>query len=186
MDDLMSDLETKEEQPLLPEKMLFTQRWLWGEKGLYRGIGLAPKVISPETREKELRVRRTFFRIHQATGLLAAGGMLAQGIIGPRLYKGNLQVRELHESVAVGTNILYGATALMAFTAPPPMVNRRKFDNIKLHKALSVVHLSGMIATNVLAGQAGEGKVSKKWHRAAALTTFGAYTAAIVSIKLEF
>ncbi len=187
MDDLMTDIQAEEtNQSLLPEKMLFTQRWLWGEKGLYRGIGIAPKQLTAETRERELKVRRTFFRIHQAAGFIAAGGMLAQGIIGPKLYRGEFQIRDLHESVALGTNIAYGTTALMAFTAPPPMVNRKKFDNIKLHKMLSVVHLSGMIATNVLAEQASDGNINKKWHRAAALTTFGAYTAAIVSIKLEF
>ena len=187
MDDLLGDMEEgTEEVKLLPDRMLFTQRMLWGEKGLYRGIGIAPKVLTAETRERELKVRRTFFRIHQATGLLAAGGMLAQAIIGPKLYKGNFQIRDLHEGVALGTNIAYGTTALMAFTSPPPMVNRRKFDNIKLHKILSAVHISGMIATNVLAEQVSDGNVNKKWHRAAAVTTFGAYAAAIASIKLEF
>jgi hypothetical protein len=74
----------------------------------------------------------------------------------------------------------------MAFTSPPPLVNRKKFDNIKLHKILSGVHLSGMVATNILSEKASENLKYKPWHRAAAFTTFGAYTAAIVSIKLEF
>lgn len=187
LEDLMTDLEEDSvEQVYLPERMLFTQRMLWGEKGLYRGIGFAPKVLTVETREKELKARRTMFKIHQATGLLAAGGMIAQAILGPKLYNGNIAIRNAHEKVALGTNVLYGTTALMAFTAPPPMVNRRKFDNIKLHKLLSIVHLSGMITTNVLAYKEGEGKVNKKWHRAAAITTFGAYAAAIASIKFEF
>lgn len=187
LDDLMGDM-TADETPtsLLPERMLFTQKIFWGEKGLYRGIGLAPKVLTIETREKELKARRTIFKFHQALGLLAAGGMIAQSILGPKLYNGNFDIRNTHKKVATGTNILYGTTALLAFTAPPPMVNRKKFDNIKLHKILSAVHLSGMITTNVLAHQAGQGKVDKKWHRAAAITTFTAYTAAIASIKFEF
>jgi hypothetical protein len=186
VDDLLSEIPQPQQVSLLPEKMLFSQRLLWGEKGLYRRVGIAPKQLTPETREMELKVRRTFFRIHQITGFLAAGGMLAQGIIGSRLYKGDFQAQNLHRYVALATNIEYGTTALMAFTAPPPMINRKKFDNIKLHKALAVVHLSGMVATNVLGNQASEGNVNKQWHRAAALTTFGAYTAAIVSVKLEF
>ena len=60
------------------------------------------------------------------------------------------------------------------------------FDNIKLHKILSVVHLSGMITTNVLSEQAGKNVDMKKWHRAAGMTTFAAYAAAIASIKFEF
>ncbi|TBX23323.1 hypothetical protein [Jiulongibacter sediminis] len=186
-DDLLGEIdEEMEEAPLLPERMLFTQRMLWGERGLYRGIGFAPKELTAESREKELKARRTMFKIHQATGFLAAGGMVAQAIIGPKLYNGNFQIRDLHEKVALGTNIAYGTTAVMALTSPPPMVNRKKFDNIKLHKILAVVHLSGMVATNVLAHQASEGNVNKNWHRAAAITTFGAYAAAIASIKFEF
>jgi len=187
LDDLLFDIKAEEEEPVyLPKKMLFSQRMLWGEKGLYRGIGLAPKVLTAETREKELRARRTMFKIHQATGLLAAAGMITQAILGPKLYNGNFGIRNAHKRVALGTNIVYGTAALLSFTSPPPMVNRKKFDNIKLHKLLSIVHLSGMVATNVLANQASEGKVNKKWHRAAAVTTFGAYVAAIASIKFEF
>lgn len=186
-DDLLREMEEEtEETPLLPDRMLVTQRLLWGEKGLYRAIGFAPKQLTAETRERELKVRRTMFKIHQATGFLAAGGMLAQAIIGPKLYNGNFGIRELHEGVALGTNIAYGTTAIMSLTSPPPMVNRKKFDNIKLHKILAGVHLSGMVATNILAHQAGKGNVNKNWHRAAAITTFSAYAAAIASIKFEF
>jgi len=187
LEDLMADIEEDVKEPVyFPEKMLFTQRMLWGEKGLYRGIGFAPKIITVETREKELRARRIMFKIHQTTGLLAAAGMITQAILGPKLYSGNSGIRNAHKKVALGTNIAYGTTALMTFTSPPPMVNRKKFDNIKLHKLLSIVHLSGMITTNVLAYQVGKGNVDKKWHRAAAVTTFSAYAAAIASIKFNF
>ncbi|UBM58400.1 hypothetical protein LAG90_16470 [Marinilongibacter aquaticus] len=187
VDDLLNEVETEQgSENLLPERMLFTQRIFWGEKGLYRKVGLASKTITPESRAKELRTRRTYFKLHQALGFLAAGGMLAQAIIGPKLYNGDFQIRELHESVALGTNIAYGSAALLAFTAPPAQINRKGFSNIQLHKWLSAVHLSGMVATNVLGHMASEGKVSKNVHRAAAVTTFTAYTAAIVTIKFEF
>lgn len=186
IDDLMDDIQSEEEPIFLPDKMLFTQRMMWGENGLYRKIGIAPKIISSESREKELKLRRNMFRIHQIVGLVTAGGMVAQGILGTRLYNGDFAVRQAHSNLATGINIAYATTALMAFTSPPPLVNRKKFDNIKLHKILSGVHLSGMIATNVLSDQAAKNIKYKPWHRAAAFTTFGAYTAAIVSIKLEF
>lgn len=187
LDELMSDLETEEVKPaFLPKKMLFTQRMLWGEKGLYRRVGLAPKDLTAESRERELKARKTMFRIHQATGLLAAGGMITQAILGPKLYNGNFSVRSAHEKVALGTNIAYGTTALLALTAPPPMVNRRKFDNIKLHKMLSITHMTGMITTNVLARLIEDNPNLKKYHRASAITTFAAYSAAIASIKFEF
>lgn len=173
VDDLLSDIETEESVSLLPDRMLFTQRMMWGEKGLYRKIGIAPKVLTAESREKELKVRRTMFRIHQITGLLTAGGMVAQGILGSKLYNGDFAIRQAHANLATGINIGYATTALMAFTSPPPFVNRKKFDNIKLHKILSGVHLSGMIATNVLAEKASGDSKFKPWHRAAAYTTFG-------------
>ncbi len=187
LDELMGDLESEAKPAeLLPDRMLFSQRILWGENGLYRKVGFAPKDLTAESRDKELRARKIMFNVHQTTGLLAAGGMIAQAIIGPKLYKGDFGIRNLHEGVALGTNIAYGTTALLALTSPPPMVNRKKFDNIKLHKILSIVHFSGMVTTNILAHKADNGQVDKRWHRAAAITTFGAYAAAIASIKLEF
>jgi hypothetical protein len=194
-DSLLNDLMTEAEpvtSDLLPERMLITQRMLWGQNGLYRKIGIAPKTLTAASRERELKARRNMFRVHQTLGLVTAAGMLAQGIVGSRLYKpGNYtdKLKNTHEGIATGINIGYFTTALMSFTAPPPLVNRKKFDNIKLHKILSYVHLSGMIATNVLSKQI-DGNTNpaniKKWHRAAAFTTFGAYTAAIATIKFEF
>lgn len=194
-DSLLNDLMTDAEpvaSDLLPERMLITQRMLWGQNGLYRKIGIAPKTLTAASRERELKARRNMFRVHQTLGLVTAAGMLAQGIVGSRLYKpGNYtdKLKNTHEGIATGINIGYFTTALMSFTAPPPLVNRKKFDNIKLHKILSYVHLSGMIATNVLSqqidGNANPANI-KKWHRAAAFTTFGAYTAAIATIKFEF
>lgn len=188
--DLLSELEAEisEEPPVvfLPEKMLLSQRVLWGEKGLYRKIGIAPKVIDASTREKELKVRRTMFKIHQAAGLITAGGMLAQGIVGTRLYNGQFDLINTHKTLASGINIAYGTTALMAFAAPPPLINRKKFDNIKLHKWLSVVHLSGMVATNILAEQTDQGPRQKTIHKWVGIGTFATYSAAILSIKFEF
>lgn len=191
LNDLMTDAEPATSD-LLPERMLITQRMLWGQNGLYRKVGIAPRTITAASRERELKARRNMFRVHQTLGLVTAAGMLAQGIVGSKLYKpGGYtdQLKRTHEGIATGINIGYLTTALMSFTAPPPMVNRKKFDNIKLHKILSYVHLSGMIATNVLSkqidGNANPANI-KKWHRAAAFTTFGAYTAAIATIKFEF
>jgi hypothetical protein len=188
---LMDD-STPASSDLLPERMLITQRMLWGHNGLYRKIGIAPKTLTAESRERELKARRNMFRVHQTLGLVTAAGMLAQGIVGSRLYKpGNYtdKLKSTHEAIALGINIGYFTTALMSFTAPPPMVNRKKFDNIKLHKMLSYVHLSGMITTNVLSKQIDKSDNPaniKKWHKTAAFTTFGAYFAAIATIKFEF
>lgn len=189
-DSLLMDLTSTEKfnsESLLPDRMLITQRMLWGQNGLYRKVGIAPRVLTNESRDKELKIRRTMFRIHQGIGLATAGAMIAQGYIGSRLYKEGGKIKELHGNMATGINIGYLTTALMSFTAPPPFINRKKFDNIKLHKILSYVHLSGMITTNVLARRIGNNySVNKPLHRAVAFGTFGAYALAIASIKMEF
>ncbi len=178
--DLMS--EQTADSALLPKKMLVTQRLLWGEKGLMRISGIAPLTI--ESRKKEMQVRRGSLKVHQALGFITLGGMVAQGIVGSQLYKGNYKVKDLHEGLASAINVTYSLGAVTSLLAPPPMVNRdKKITSLRLHKWLSVVHMSGMIATNVLAGLAEENVKYKSAHRAAAYTAFASFAAAMVVIK---
>lgn len=178
--DLMS--EQTADSALLPKKMLVTQRLLWGEKGLMRISGIAPLTI--ESRKKEMQVRRKSLKVHQALGFITLGGMVAQGIVGSQLYKGNYKVKDLHEGLASAINVTYSLGAVTSLLAPPPMVNRdKKITSLRLHKWLSVVHMSGMIATNVLAGLAEENVKYKSAHRAAAYTAFASFAAAMVVIK---
>lgn len=176
-EDLLAELNKLSDtsNQLLPPKMLLTQRVLWGEKGLMRPI----IQLNTANREKELKVRRAMLVAHQVLGFITLGGMAGQGITGSQLYKGNYRNYEIHENLATAVNISYGATALMSFFAPPPLINRdKKLSAIRLHKWLSVVHMAGMIATNVLAENG-----PKSLHRAAAITTFASFGAAIISIK---
>lgn len=188
-DSLLNDLEAgPEKTALLPKRMLLTQRIFWGEHGLYRRTGIAPQ-LTLENREKELRIRRNMFKIHQTLGFITAAGMITQGILGSRLYKPETysdKLKNIHGAVATGVNIGYATTALMAFTAPPPMLNRKGISNIEVHKYLSYVHLSAMIATNVLGPRISDNYKLKPYHRAAAYTAVGGYLAAIAMIKFEF
>ncbi|MFN5641130.1 MAG: hypothetical protein ACK45S_01890 [Sphingobacteriales bacterium] len=178
--DLMS--EQTADSALLPQKMLVTQRLLWGEKGLMRISGIAPLTI--ESRKKEMQVRRGSLKVHQALGFITLGGMVAQGIVGSQLYKGNYKVKDLHEGLASAINVTYSLGAVTSLLAPPPIVNRdKKITSLRLHKWLSLVHMSGMIATNVLAGLAEENVKYKSAHRAAAYTAFASFAAAMVVIK---
>ena len=49
--------------PLIPARMVFTQRLLWGEKGVFRATNLSP--LNMEQRQKELKVRRVMLTTHQ-------------------------------------------------------------------------------------------------------------------------
>ena len=180
LDELMAD--QPKDTALVPPKMLITQRVFWGEKGLLRSTKIVPLTV--ENRKKEMQARRFMLKTHQALGFITLGGMVAQGIIGSQLYNGNFKLKDTHEMLATGINITYSMGAITSLLAPPPMVNRdKKITSLRLHKWLSIVHMSGMIATNVLAGMAEENVKYKSAHRAAAYTAFASFAAAMVVIK---
>jgi hypothetical protein len=186
-DDLLNDLMKEQDTTteLLPKKMLLTQRVLWGQKGLLRPIS----PLTATNREKELKLRRGMLVAHQVLGFVTLGGMVGQGITGTQLYKGSGRVGDIHEGLAVAVNTTYSATAIMSLFTPPPLINRdKKLSAIRLHKWLAVVHMGGMIGTNILAqsledAQGDQYTRLKKWHRAAAFTTFASYAAAVITIK---
>lgn len=182
--DLLGELESTvvDTVKLLPDNFVFTQRIMWGENGVMRNFKSFN--LSPEERQKELKIRRAMLVAHQASGFVTLGTMLAQGIVGTKLYNGHSNVKDLHEALAVGINIEYIATASLSLFAPPKMVDERKgYSSIKLHKALAIVHMSGMIATNILAAQLESNPDLKVYHRAAAITTFGAFATSMIVIK---
>ncbi len=180
--DLLNDLSDKSEVKLLPDKFLFTQKILWGQKGLMRNFKAFE--LTPENRTKELKIRGYFFKAHQTLGMLTSAGMIAQGIIGSQLYNGKENLRDLHEGVATGVNILYFTTASLALFAPPKIVPEHKgYSSIKIHRALAIIHLSSMIATNVLSFYVEDNPDLRQWHRAAAFTAFGSFLAAEIIIK---
>lgn len=190
-DSLLNSLETPAttKQELFPKKMLFTQRWAWGEHGVFRG----GKLVTPEIREKDMKMRRSMLVTHQILGIATLGGFIGQAIVGPKLYNAQRtdanyrSLKNTHDLLAVTVNTTYSLTALMALFAPPPMVNRdRGLSSIRLHKWLAVVHLTGMLATNILAAQMDGNQNSnlRAYHRAAAYTTFASYLAAMLVIKI--
>jgi hypothetical protein len=182
-DDLLEDLMKTQDSTteLLPKKMLLTQRVFWGEKGLLRPIS----PLTTFNREKELKLRRKMLVAHQIMGFVTLGGMFGQGIVGASLYKnpGKDGLKDLHEGLASVVNITYSTTAVMSLFAPPPLINRdKKISAIRIHKWLSIIHMSSMIATNILADKASDPKF-KPYHRAAAYTAFGSFAAAVIAIK---
>ncbi|GAB3979280.1 hypothetical protein GCM10028806_44260 [Spirosoma terrae] len=186
-DALLADLtDSSETQPLLPHKMIFTQRALWGKKGLLRAINVAP--LTTEGRAHELKVRRTMLVAHQVAGFVTLAGFVAQGLLGAKLYNAKGQeyvdTKQWHERMAGIINVTYGTTMVLSLGAPPPMIGaKRGFTTIKLHKYLAIVHITGMVATNILAHMIDSNPELKPYHRAAAYTTFGAFAASIVAIK---
>jgi len=182
LDEISANDKNTDSIKLLPDKILITQRIFWGKRGLMRNFDRFE--LTPLKRQEELKNRRVMLVSHQALGFLTLGGMIAQGIVGFKLYNGDTNLRGAHEALAVGVNVAYFTTASLAMFSPPKMMNERKgFSSIKIHKALAIIHLSGMIATNILASQLEGNPNLRPYHRAAAITSFVALEAAMIVIK---
>jgi len=174
------NLVSEEKPSLLPDKMIITQRLLWGERGLLRKLGVAK--LNLENREEELILREKMLKTHQILGYVTFAGMIAQGIIGGKLYNGDYSLYETHKTLGNVVSATYFAGAGLSIFSPPPLISREKegLNNIKVHKILANIHVPAMIMTNVLSDE------NKKEHRAAAYTAFASYTLAMVSIIIDF
>jgi hypothetical protein len=195
-DSLLSSMQdTAGKAPLLPSRMVFTQRLLWGGKGLMRTTGIMR--LNEENRIKELKIRRGMLTAHQILGYVTLAGMVAQGIVGQSLYNtlgGKVYVRgnttgkslnEIHGALAAGVDVTYFTTAALSLFSPPPLINRKtkKFNSIQVHKSLAIVHFTAMLAVNILASYARENPTIRTIHLAAAYTAFTAFGLSIIVMK---
>ena len=180
------NLINTEKPSLLPEKMLITQRVLWGERGLFRKTGIAK--LSIENREKELIVREKMLKAHQIIGYITFAGMIYQGILGGKLYNGDYSVYETHKTLGKVVSASYFTGAGLSLFAPPPLVNRKKegLNNIRLHKILANVHVPAMIVTNIYADKQHGNRSHKEIHKASAYTAVASYTLAMFTIIFDF
>lgn len=185
LDNIFGAIEQEEMMPLLPEKMLFTQRFLWGENGLLRRSELAP--LTPIQRSREIELRRKMLIAHQAIGYVTLASMIAQGIIGGQLYNCDNcnsqeynRIKNLHETMAGVVNVSYFSGAALSLFAPPPLINRTEkgLSSARAHKWLASIHFSAMVATNLLAEAADDGGTARDLHRIAAYTAFGSFATA--------
>ncbi len=175
--------EKMDTQLVAPTKMLFTQQFVWGENGILKNrYGGIEDIV--ERRKIDLRIRRKMLQLHQIGGFVTLAGMVAQGIVGSQLYNGAYNLKETHEKLGMAVNLSYGFTAINGLFTPPSSFKRdKKLTSIRLHKWLAVAHLTGMLATNILATQIDHNYALKPYHRAAAYTSFVSLAAAMVVIK---
>lgn len=177
-EDLFSLISEEQNQiELLPERMVFTQSLLWGKNGLFRKTGIYP--LNIENREKELKIRKTMLTAHQVLGYVTLASMIAQGIIGGKLYNGQDDLYNTHKTMGNIVNVGYFTGAGLSLFAPPPLINKKVkgFNSIKAHKILATIHFSSMVATNYYKDK------NKDNHKAAAYTAFASYATAVLVIK---
>ena len=186
-EDLFNSLrqETTKDESLLPNRMIFTQRALWGNNGLLRKAGVFP--LNVEKREKELKLRRSMLKIHQIIGYLTLAGMVTQGFLGGKLYN-NLEsgvydtdLYNIHRTVGNLTSISYFTGAGLSLFSPPPLINKKSkgLSSIKAHKYLASVHFSAMLATNIFKNR------NRKVHKISAYTAVGSFAAAVLVFNFK-
>ena len=180
------NLVNTERPSLLPEKMIFSQKLLWGEKGLFRKTGIVK--LSLENREKELIVREKMLKAHQIIGYITFAGMIYQGILGGKLYNGDYSVYNTHKKLGKIVTTSYFTGAALSLFSPPPLVSRKRegLNNIRLHKILANVHVPAMIVTNIYADKQYEKPSYKEIHKVSAYTAVASYTLAMVTIIFDF
>lgn len=181
-EDLFNSLrqETVKDESLIPKRMIFTQRALWGNKGLLRKFGIFP--LNVEQREKELKLRRSMLKIHQIIGYLTLAGMVTQGFLGGKLYNNwERGLYNTHKTVGNLTSISYFTGAGLSLFAPPPLINKKSkgLSSIKAHKYLASVHFSSMLATNIFK------KRNQQIHKISAYTAVGSFAAAVLVFKFN-
>ncbi|KRO89664.1 MAG: hypothetical protein ABR90_03245 [Cryomorphaceae bacterium BACL29 MAG-121220-bin8] len=177
-EDLFTLISKEDKQiELLPERIVFTQSLLWGKNGLLRKTGISP--LNIENREKELKIRKTMLTVHQVIGYVTLASMVAQGIIGGKLYNGQDDLYKTHKTMGSIVNIGYFTGAGLSLFPPPPLINKkvRGLNSIKAHKMLATLHFTAMVATNYYKDK------NKDSHKAAAYTAFASYATAVLVIK---
>ncbi len=143
------------QKKLLPDNISFMERTLWGEKGIFRSIGIASP-LTPESRKSELAVRRTMLTAHQIGGYITLALMGATVYYGQKTLNGSSdpaeyrRLRNNHENFVTATIIAYGATAMLSVLAPPPLIRRDESSTTTIHKTLAWVHFAGMILTPII------------------------------------
>ena len=168
------------DESLLPNRMVFTQRLIWGENGLFRKTGIS--TLNKEKREKELKLRRKMLKAHQLIGYLTFAGMMAQGFLGGKLYNNwNRSLYRTHKTVGNLTSISYFTGAALSLFAPPPLINKKYkgLNSIKAHKYLASIHFSAMLLTNIYKNK------NKTIHKYSAYTAVGSFATAMVVFKFK-
>ncbi|MCE5332574.1 MAG: hypothetical protein LLF95_10625 [Bacteroidales bacterium] len=180
---IVSEAPDSGRQILLPSHYLFTQRWLWGENGLMRKNDKFKLTL--DAREREMEIRAKMNQIHRIAGYVSLAGMIGSGITGQMTYNGNNQAKSAHQIFTGLTNFSYFGSLALAVFSPPPMRDREAgFTKLNIHKMLAIVHVTSMLATNILSGMLEQNPSLVPYHRAAAITAFSTLFMATVVINL--
>ena len=129
---------------ILPDNMPLQTKILWSQNGLLRKT----KLFHVD-RPRELVLRKKMLQLHQKLALGTLGLLFVQGYLGSKLEDAGSNYSKISDNHALLGNIAIGsyfASAMLSYTAPPAIRYNKKIDSIRIHRWLSIIHFSGMIA----------------------------------------
>lgn len=178
--------------PLLPEVLSPGEHLMWGQHGFMRIIGAFP--LTEESREREMGLRRAMLTVHEIGGFTTLAAMIATATYGQLTLNGYHSLGDTHMALADVTIGAYFFTAAMSLLSPPPMIRRKEWNSVSIHKGLAIVHFTGMILTPLLAdgvamNERGTGKSGLQIdrdkahiHQVSGYITTAAFAAAMVAV----
>ena len=126
----------------LPTNIPFIKNMLWGNNGIIRN-----SFMNPNSRVKELRIRKNMLQLHQKIALFTLGAMLYQSNVGYKMTEqtdGYLKYKDLHMNLGYLTFGTYMTAASLSIFSPPGMKYTKKISSIKIHRYLALIHFAGM------------------------------------------
>ena len=176
---------------ILPDNMPLQTKLLWSENGLLRKT----KLFNVD-RPKELILRKRMLQLHQKLALGTLGLLFAQGYLGSKLENAGSNYSELSDNHALLGKIALGSyftSAMLSYTAPPAIRYNKKIDSIRIHRWLSIIHFSGMIALPYLGKRVSNPNKynitydhALKIHRNTAILTISSITLSAILTFLPF
>ena len=176
---------------ILPDNMPLKTKLLWSENGLLRKT----KLFNVD-RPKELILRKRMLQLHQKLALGTLGLLFAQGYLGSKLENAGSNYSELSDNHALLGKIALGSyftSAMLSYTAPPAIRYNKKIDSIRIHRWLSIIHFSGMIALPYLGKRVSNPNKynitydqALKIHRNTAILTISSITLSAILTFLPF
>ena len=176
---------------VLPDNMPLQTKLLWSENGILRKT----KLFNVD-RPKELILRKKMLQLHQKLALGTLGLLFAQGYLGSQLENAGSNYSKISDNHALLGKIAVGSyftSAMLSYTAPPAIRYNKKIDSIRIHRWLSIIHFSGMIALPYLGKRVSNpGKYNVRYddaltiHRNTAILTISSMTLSAIITFLPF
>lgn len=175
---------------LLPSTLGPMEHVFWGRHGLMRGVGFP---LTEDGRETELGLRRTMLTLHEIGGFLTLGLMTWTVITGQQIVNDPGAPESLYARkrlLADWTVASYFTTAGLSLLTPPPMIRRKQFSSLTLHKIFGVVHFTGMVIAPILGSMIQDASGADydtilRYHQINGYVTLAAMTGAMLVITFN-